>query len=323
MSWRFSANSSPRVAEIDGTLAHHWADVTLRSVRADDPLAFGVDRLRHARHTYRGDLQRVDASLPPDRSDHLARAEADHRHHMANVDHYQRVVHRSQADLDQARQRRWGRRDQPAIDRAEANLAVARANLQTTAEAVAHDKTRVHEERAAVRAYQAAIEDTAADRSRLRSALGDNDHALTDSRPQRVIAFGDDPTSDLSAALGPRPTNPAGRDTWSAIVEQIETWRDQRPPVDRLTSSRSRVTPFDHLLGPRPLHGGGPEWDRVAQLADRSQQLIAHAIDRDHVPPAQALDDPARWQAVLELIEGAVRVETPQRQVEHDFGIEL
>ena len=82
-----------RVAEIDDALAHHWADVTLRAVRADDPLAFGVDRLRHARRTYRDDLQRLNATVPPDRRDHLARAEADLRHHQANLDHHQRAGH--------------------------------------------------------------------------------------------------------------------------------------------------------------------------------------------------------------------------------------
>ena len=33
---------SERIAEIDHTLAHHWADITLRAVHADDPLAFGT-----------------------------------------------------------------------------------------------------------------------------------------------------------------------------------------------------------------------------------------------------------------------------------------
>src|SRR5439155_18844665 len=38
-----------RLAEIDRGLAHHWADVGLAAVRADDPLSFGVDRLREER----------------------------------------------------------------------------------------------------------------------------------------------------------------------------------------------------------------------------------------------------------------------------------
>lgn len=63
--------------------------------------------------------------------------------------------------------------------------------------------------------------------------------------------------------------------------------------------------------------------DRLANLIDRSEHLIAHAVESDRVPSPLALDDPARWQAILELIERAARIETPQRHVEHGHGIEL
>jgi len=312
-----------RVTEIDDALAHHWAAVTLRAVRADDPLAFGTDRLRGARHTYRGDLQRLNENLPPDRSDHLARAEADLRHHETNFCHHEGVVRRACAESDEARQRRWGRRDQPAIGRAEANLTLARSNLHATAEAVAQDKTRVEEERTAVRAYQAAVDNTAAERRRIRSALDDLDYALTDIRTQRVFAAGADPNSDLSTVLGPRPQHPAGHATWSAIAERIETWRDQTPGADIQTLGRNESRQIDQLLGRRPLYRETRESDHLAHLVDRSQQLIAHAIDDDRVPGQGRLDEPAHWQAMLERIERSVRVVTPQSHVEHDYGIEL
>ena len=54
-----------RIAEIDHTLGHHWADVTLTAVRADDSLAFGVNQLRAARATYQGDLTNITDALPP------------------------------------------------------------------------------------------------------------------------------------------------------------------------------------------------------------------------------------------------------------------
>ena len=313
-AWRIE-----RVAEIDDTLAHHWADVTLRAVRADDPLAFGQDLLRQARHTYRGDLQRINASLPPDRHDHLARAEADLRHHENNFDHHRRAVRRAQADLDQARPRRWGRRDQHAIERVEATISLAQADLQRTADNVADGKTQVENESEAVRAYQAAIDETAGDRRRIRSALDDIDHALADTRPQRVLAAGADPTSELSAVLGPRPEHHAGHATWSAIAERIETWRDHTPPADRLTDPRSETTNVGRLLGRRPRYGDAREWD----LVDRSEQLIAHAIDNDRVLSPLSLDDPARWQTMLELVERTTRAKTPQRQTERGYGIEL
>ena len=54
---------------IDRQLAHHWADTTLRAVRADDPLAFGVEHLRDARTVYRVDLHDlIDAFLTIDAS---------------------------------------------------------------------------------------------------------------------------------------------------------------------------------------------------------------------------------------------------------------
>ena len=37
-------------------------------VRADDPLAFGIDKLRHARATTATRIEQLDASLPPDRA---------------------------------------------------------------------------------------------------------------------------------------------------------------------------------------------------------------------------------------------------------------
>jgi conjugative relaxase-like TrwC/TraI family protein len=50
-----------RIRDLDDRLAHHWVDVVLRAVRADDPLAFGIERLREARATYHHDLQRAAA----------------------------------------------------------------------------------------------------------------------------------------------------------------------------------------------------------------------------------------------------------------------
>ncbi|MGH9116780.1 MAG: MobF family relaxase [Acidimicrobiales bacterium] len=50
-----------RITEIDDTLAHHWAQAVLRAVRADDPLAFGRDRVRQAHGLYTHDLHELRA----------------------------------------------------------------------------------------------------------------------------------------------------------------------------------------------------------------------------------------------------------------------
>jgi hypothetical protein len=55
-----------RTTELERAVAHHWADVVLKAVRADDPLAFGVERLCQARATYGSDLRQVLDGLPAD-----------------------------------------------------------------------------------------------------------------------------------------------------------------------------------------------------------------------------------------------------------------
>ncbi len=84
-------------------------------------------------------------------------------------------------------------------------------------------------------------------------------------------------------------------------------------PASFLTTKSSR------LLGPRPPYGN-PEWDHLAELVDRSRQLIAHAVDYNHVSSPMHLDERARSQAILELVEKAARVEARQRHLEHDYS---
>src|SRR5262249_34937599 len=83
--WRYDA-----VRDIDDALGRHWAGVTLNCVRADDPLAFGVDCLRFARQLYTADLRHLDRSLPPDRQ--------------AALDHAQATLQFRERNLDQADQ---------------------------------------------------------------------------------------------------------------------------------------------------------------------------------------------------------------------------
>ena len=123
-----------RIAEIDHTLAHHWADVTLTAVRADDPLAFGADQLRAARATYQTDLTSILNGLPPDRRDNLDLANADLRQARRDLTDARRQVVRAELALDAAEQRRWGRRDRPAIEHATSELdAPTRTSKSRTA----------------------------------------------------------------------------------------------------------------------------------------------------------------------------------------------
>ena len=60
------------VARLQSQLDHHWAEVVAACVRADDPLAYGVDKLRHARATTAGDL-RAPRRRDPRRPGHRTR----------------------------------------------------------------------------------------------------------------------------------------------------------------------------------------------------------------------------------------------------------
>src|ERR1700730_14545648 len=55
------------IAALRSRLDHHWADVVAGCVRADDPLAYGIDKLRRARQTMADDLRDLEASIPIDR----------------------------------------------------------------------------------------------------------------------------------------------------------------------------------------------------------------------------------------------------------------
>ena len=55
------------VVLLEEQLAHHWAEVIVGCARAGDPLAFGTERLRHARRTLTTELWTIETQLPVDR----------------------------------------------------------------------------------------------------------------------------------------------------------------------------------------------------------------------------------------------------------------
>ena len=102
-------------------------------MRADDPLAFGVEHLRHARATYRADLRQLWRTLPADRRDHLTAAERDLHRAQEHLRYARRTHTDAHQQLEQAHQRHWGRRDKPAIQAAVAGVERAEANLSMRA----------------------------------------------------------------------------------------------------------------------------------------------------------------------------------------------
>ena len=105
-----------RIAEIDHTLAHHWADVTLRAVHADDPLAFGTQQLRDAAATYLADLQRTSSAVCPTTPRRADPRQADlcrHQHHQRDAG--QSVADSPQPHSNTPATRHGYRRDKSAI----------------------------------------------------------------------------------------------------------------------------------------------------------------------------------------------------------------
>lgn len=99
--------------QLDG----HWTDVALACVRADPPLADGVEPLRLGRRYLTEQLARIEAALPRDRgSDRdLARTEA--RAAISARAAAEQQVAAARVALAEQTGRRWPRRDSIAIGR--------------------------------------------------------------------------------------------------------------------------------------------------------------------------------------------------------------
>lgn len=310
-----------RIAEIDNTVAHHWAEVVLRAVRADDPLAFGTDRLRAAHAAFGEDLERLTASLPPDRRHALARAKAELRDH----EHKLRVLNREHAQartaVDEASRRRWARRDRPAIEQTHTRLEAAKSELAQTVDLVSSSRQTVADERQAVANWSAAMRATADQRAHLTSAVADIGDALDISRPERVASATRDPDSELWRTLGPPPTTRGGLAAWCGIAERVEAWRDQHPSTRLLGPRVSSAYDLADLRVRLRLHPDHRR-DRIAVLVERAPAIIDHASQLDPNPPRLPLEDRAAWQPAVDAADRALALEQA-RSINRGLGIEL
>ncbi len=309
-----------RIAEIDDVLAHHWADVTLGAVHADDPLAFGTPMLRYAGAVHRADLHQLHQNLPVDARPALQRATSDLRHAQHTLRTVNQAVDSARAGLQDAEQRHWGRRDKPAIDTATRTLRHAQHQLTAAAETLTVAQNRVHDQREAVQAWTEAMHDTADQRARLTQAINDIDHALTTTRPDRVAAAALDPTSELWATLGPPPDSRGGRDAWCGIALELEAWRD-RPPNPEPWIDERLGEPTHPLLGTRPARHGRDQWEHLATLLDHTDDILDTAHRLDPTPPTGRAD-PADWQHTLQRATPLI-IEPDQPGIDHGLGLSI
>jgi conjugative relaxase-like TrwC/TraI family protein len=315
--WRLN-----RIAQIDDTLAHHWAEVALRAVRADDPLAFGADRLRAAHATFREDLGQLIASLPPDRRNALARAKTELRQLERNLRYLSRELAQARMAVEQASRTHWGQRDKPAIERADARLKAALANVGRTVDQVARSRQSVTEEHQAVAEWSALMRATADQRAHLTSAVADTGDALDITRAQRVAAATQDPGSELWRALGPPPATRGGLAAWCGLAERIEVWRDERPDARLPGHPAPGADDFADLRLKLRLHLAHQP-DGIAALVERAPAIIERASQQDLRPPQLPLEDRTTWQPAVNAADRALALEQAARSMQRGLGIEL
>ena len=131
-------------------LDDHWARVVAACVRADDPLAFGIDKLRHARASTAARVNQLDAQVPPDRGEEWQQARRQLPDLVRARHHAEQALTASWANLDDASRRRWGRHDHEAIAAAKAKVAFSEQRMEQALTA----ERDLRDELAAIAAHQ-------------------------------------------------------------------------------------------------------------------------------------------------------------------------
>jgi hypothetical protein len=281
-------------------LDRHWAEVVGACVGADDPLAYGIDKLRHARSTLDADVRAIDAAVPEDRADQYQQArrqlaEVVSQHHQA-----EELVAQSQARLQDAGGRRWGRHDHQAVADAQAQLAAAERRAQQATSAERNLRERLAALAQHQQQRQQHIADVAAPRQELDTSLGQVDAALDRTRPDRVAALADDPPDHLVQRIGAPPGTPAGRAVWCHHALDIEAALDRNdgasPPWTGWSSqtdlARRQIALADRVLQARSDRPGPSEWAELAEQAGSVFDQVRRA-ERDR---AASQRTPGQWQ---------------------------
>ena len=296
-----------RVTEIDGQLALHWRDAVLAVTRQDDPLAFGIDRLRQARLTTVHELHALDAALPPDRRDALRRATDDLHQREYELDHARRELAKAEQKRDQAEARHWGRRDKEAFRGAEQTVADRRADVERAEKRLPTAAADVEREQAAVVERERALEETATARAELAVTRRDLSAALDETRSGRVLAAADHPEAApaLVATIGVAPPDAAGRAVWCGIAEQVERECDRTTAGVALGAGGSRARGDD---------------GRLARLVADADALIDIARRSPYNDAGDGLEWPTTWRDALSTAEVALETARP-RVVEHELSL--
>jgi hypothetical protein len=256
-------------------LDDHWANALTACVQTDDPLAFGIDKLRHARATTAKRLEQFNASIPADRAKEWQQARRQLPGLLTARHHAEQSAANSQEGLYEAARRRWGRRDHDAIAAARVRLTHAEDRLDRAVTA----ERDLWDQLATIAAYQQerqqALNDSRPRHHQLESALTQLDAGLDHTRPQRVHALADQAPSHHVDRLGEPPHSPAGRAVWCHHALPIEAvldrndgfsppWTGWNPQTDR---ARKEITVADWHLESKADGINPSEWAELAEQA--------------------------------------------------------
>ncbi|MGP8221736.1 MAG: MobF family relaxase [Acidimicrobiales bacterium] len=256
-------------------LDHHWAKVVTACVGADDPLAYGIDKLRHARATLTDDRRAIDAAIPEDRADQWQQVRRQLASVVKQCQDAKRILADSEAQLQDAGRRRWGRHDHEAIASAQENVAAGERRVQQVLGAERDLRDRLaalagHQQR-----RQQHIADVSAECRELDATVAQIDAALESTRADRVAVLADDPPDHLVQRIGAAPDTPAGKAVWchhaldiEATIDRsggrIPAWIGWSPQNDWV---RRQIAVADRLLESSNDLAGPAQWAELAQQA--------------------------------------------------------
>ena len=213
------------VVRLQGRLDEHWADVAVTCAKADDPLAYGVDVLRHglAHHTER--LEVLNRQIPPGRSHEFADARRDLREAIDDRAQARQDLTRARERLEEATASRW--RTRP-VEAAAAQTDVDAALLSVRAATATEVQLRPVVEQLAEHQHsrRSAVEATADERHDLAVNCTVIREALAGTLESRVQAVAQDPSEHLTRALGPVPETDNGRAVWCQHARALENLVD-------------------------------------------------------------------------------------------------
>jgi hypothetical protein len=286
------------VTRLRDQLDHHWAEVISACVSADDPLAFGIHNLRHARSTLEGDRQAIDATIPDDRAEAWQQARRQLPDVVGQRQQAEEQMTVGQAGLQDAARRGWGRQNRESVADAQAQIADA----QRRVDAVAAERN-LRQRLAALAEHQQHrqlhIAGVFPRRKEIEARTAQIDAALDRTRPERVAALAYGPPQYLVTRIGPPPHTPAGRGVWCHHALDIEavldrndghrpSWTGWSPQTDR---ARHQIAVADRVLQASNDWPQPAEW---AELAERAGTILdeVRQVQRNHVATRRAAGRP-------------------------------